>query len=522
MTDNAVVVQNTSVAKPTREFSTLECVFAWISLVVGYLFCRAFPVSNHSLGGFLFVFVLFVASAVILYTKVGSLKVFPSLVAVSAILISASLVISANSFIHFFAYSYALAAYCYFIYSATGNVIEKDFSDFILIDFFKALFVMPFYSFGNMFKAMFSGKAKKSGRFIAKLFLGLFIAIIPTTIVLLLLSYDRDFGKLLEKIFDFNILDVFSHLFSIGFGIPIGMFVFGLFISSVDKKCEKSFTVEGCNKASKIIKIVPVVTSISAILPILFLYVIFFISQWKYYVSGFTGVLPEDFSYAEYAREGFFQLCMVSFINLAIIISISLFMKRKSNVALKAISITFSVATLVLISTAIAKMVMYIDYYGLTQKRVYSTWLMVVFAIVFVLIIVRQFVPKLKIVAVSLAVTVVMFAGLSLSNVDGIIAKYNVDRYISGSLDTVDVSALNELGDSAIPQMVRLAESMKEDKNVKFEQETYMKLMSILQTKSYRYIDVKEKDIFSYNLPYLAAQKAIKNTNLEVTVTEPN
>lgn len=521
MTDNAVV-QNIETPKPTREFSTLECVFAWMSLIAGYIFCRAFPVSNHSFGGFLFVVILFVASAVILYIKVGTLKVFTSLVAASAILISASLVISANSFIHFFAYSYALVAYCYFVYSATGNAIEKDFSDYILIDFFKALFVMPFYSFGNMFKAMFSGKAKKSGKFIAKLLLGLFIAIIPTTIVLILLSYDRDFGSLLEKIFDFNILDVFSHFFSIAFGIPIGMYVFGLFVSSVDKKGEKDITIDGCNKASKIIKIVPVVTSISAIVPILFLYVIFFISQWKYYVSGFTGVLPENFSYAEYAREGFFQLCTVSFINLVIIISISLFMKRKNDVVLKVISITFSVATLVLISTAIAKMIMYIDYYGLTQKRVYSTWLMVVIAIIFVLIIVRQFVSTIKIVATSLAVTIAMFAGLSLSNVDGFIAKYNVDRYIDGSLDTVDVYALEELGDSAIPQMVRLAETMKNNNEVKFEQETYMNAMSILQIKSYRYIDAKEKDIFSYNLPYLSAQKAIKNTDLEVTVTEPN
>ena len=522
MTDNAVVTQNAEITKPKREFSTLECVFAWACFVAGYIFCRAFPVSKHSLGGFLFVFALFAVSTVILHLKVGSLKIFPLIVAASSISISASLLISANTFIHFWAYSYALVAYCYFVYSATGNTIEKGFSDFILIDFFKALLIMPFYSFGNIFKAMFSGKAKKSGRFIAKLILGLFIAIVPTFIVLMLLSYDHDFGRLLDNIFDFSLFDVLSHFFSVVFGIPIGMYVFGLFVSSVDKKAEKDITVEGCQKASKMIKIVPVVTSISAVVPILFLYAVFFISQWKYYVSGFTGVLPENFSYAEYAREGFFQLCMVSFINLAIIITISLFMKRKNRIVLMVISTIFSLSTLVLISTAIAKMVMYIDYYGLTQKRVYSTWLMIVFAIIFVLIIVRQFVSKIKIIATSLAVTIVMFAGLSLSNVDGYIAKYNVDRYMNGSLDTVDVSALEELGDSAIPQMVRLAEAMKDDGNVKFEQETYMELMSILQTKSYRYTASEGKDIFSYNLPYLAAQKAIKNTTLELAVTEPD
>ena len=53
MTDNNTVVVSTAVSKPTREFSTVESIFAWISLMAGYLFCRVFPVSNHSLGGFL-------------------------------------------------------------------------------------------------------------------------------------------------------------------------------------------------------------------------------------------------------------------------------------------------------------------------------------------------------------------------------------------------------------------------------------------------------------------------------------
>jgi len=520
MTDNVNVPTNTSTPRLTREFSTIETVFAWMSFILAYLFCRAFPASLNPLGAFLFVTLLFVVTAVLLYVKGEKPNALSVIVAISAIITSVSLVVSANGFIHFFAYSYALAAYCYYLYSSTGNAVKKGFTDFIAVDFFKALLVMPFYSFGCMFKAMFSGKAKKGGRFVAKLFLGLAITIIPTTIVLILLSYDGEFMQLLNKIFDFSIWDVFSHIFSLIFAVPIGMYVFGLFVSSVDKKCEKVITEEGCQKLSKCVKIVPTVTGISAVVPILFLYVVFFISQWKYYVSGFTGVLPEGFDYAEYAREGFFQLCMVSLINLFIIIIITVFMKRKTDTLLKILSIVFSAFTLILISTAISKMVMYINYYGLTQKRVYATWLMAVIAIVFVLIILRQFVPKLKVVAISLAVTVVMFAGLSLSNADALIAKYNVDGYINGTLKSVDVYAFEELGDSAIPQMIRLAEAMKEDKGVRFEQESYTSLMKILQRKAFKYDNSEDKGIFSYTLPYINAQKAIQNTSLEVIVDE--
>lgn len=515
MTDNL-----SATSKPLREFSTAECLLSWACFVFAYLFCRAFPVTIYPLGGFIFVTLIFTVSTVFLLIKGIKPNVLSAAAAISAVLTSASLVISDNGFIHFFAYSYALAAYCYFIYATTGNTIRKGFSDFIFMDFIKALFVLPFCSFGCMFRAMFSGKAKKSGKFLAKLFLGIFIAIIPTSIVLLLLSYDGDFLRLLDKIFDFGLLDVFSHLFSLAFAVPIGMYLFGLFVSSMDKKCSTVMTADKCRTASQKIRIVPSVTVLASVFPILFLYLIFFISQWKYYISGFTGTLPENFSHAEYAREGFFQLCIVSFINLTIIIFITAFMKRRSNVLLKILSVTFSVFTLVLISTAIAKMVLYINFYGLTQKRVYAMWLMAVLAIVFILIILRQFVINLKAVAVSLAVTVVLFAGLSLSNADSLIAKYNVHRYIEGSLDTVDVYALSELGDSAIPQMLRLAEAVTEDPEVKLDQESYTALMQILQMQAFRFENSEEKGIFSYTLPYINAKNALENTHLDLVVTE--
>ena len=50
-----------------------------------------------------------------------------------------------------------------------------------------------------------------------------------------------------------------------------------------------------------------------------------------------------------------------------------------------------------------------------------------------------------------------MFAALALPNADGYIAKYNVDRYVSGSLETVDVDHLSGLGSGAVPYLDRLA-----------------------------------------------------------------
>ena len=301
-------------------------------------------------------------------------------------------------------------------------------------------------------------------------------------------------------------------------------YVFSLYISSNDRKCANILTADGVKEKMPVIQIAPVVTVLTAVLPILAVYVAFFVSQWQYYVSAFTGELPKDFSYADYAREGFFQLCIVSIINLIILVFISLLMKRKEGkrpYILNVVSIIFSVFTLVLISTAMAKMYMYIDCYGLTPLRVYASWFMVVLTLVFVLIIVKQFFEKLRLVVISLTVLVVMFSALSLSNVDGFIAKYNVDRYLDGSLETVDVNALYyNLGDSAIPQLVRLADILDEENGTDIAKvkadvydDMYYDLATALQEKA-ELMKEDESGIFSYTLEKYRSEKAMETTTL--------
>lgn len=508
-----------------REFTRLERVFAWVSLFFGYLFCRAFPVGDSPFGAFLFVVVLFVGTAVVLKLKGCKFKLVPIVLGLSAIAISVSLIISANGFIYFFAYSYVIAVYCYFVYSVAGTALQPGFSDFLLIDFLKALFVAPFYAFGKLFKGMFSGKSTKGSRFVLKALLGVALAIIPTSIVLGLLSYDDGFAEIIRKIFDFSLGDVFSHIFSLGFAIPIGMYVFGLFISSSDKMAKDVMTVSGCKQAYSNVKIAPAVTVLVAAIPLLLVYVVFFISQLDYYVSGFTGVLPEGMSYSTYAREGFFQLCTVCVINLIVILLALAFAKRKADsapVSLKIITVIYSVFTLVLISTAISKMVMYIDYYGLTQKRVYATWFMILLALLFIIIAVKQFVPKFKSIVSGFVVCVVLFAVLSLSNVDGNIAKYNVDRYLDGTLNTLDVDMMySDLGDSAIPEMVRAYEALSEygegGFNSTLQQKEYEYLNDVLDmvaNRIERKIAREEDGIFTYNLPASRAEKALREIGL--------
>ena len=441
---------------PKRRYTAAESVFAWLCLILGYLFIRVFLNSLPPLGTLLFVILLYALTFVVVKLEKARFNAPAVISLLSGLALAFSTVVSGNGGVRFFAFAYAIASYTYFVYTVFGNKLAKGFTNLLLVDFFKSAFILPFASFGKIFNGLIPKKGEKCGKGFLRVLIGIALAFIPCVIIIALLFYDESFRNMFKFIDNIGFDIVVEHIVSAGFGIPVAMYVYGLLISSKDKKCENTPNAENCRVAGEKAKIAPVATVLAAVIPISLIYVIFFISQWKYYVSGFVGALPSETSYAEYARRGFFQLTAVAFINFVIIALVGLLMKRDGKAAKivqKAVSVIFSLMTLVLISTAAAKMIMYIDVYGLTPKRVYASWFICVLAVLFLLVIIKQFAQKLRLVTVSALVVTVMFAGLAFSNIDGIIARYNVERYMNGSLSEIDVVALIDCGDSAVPAL---------------------------------------------------------------------
>lgn len=511
------MTQNVYIPQPTEKkvfeeirVSPIESVFAWLCIVFGYLFCRAYPASENPLGAFLLVLTLFSVTAIVLKLKGAPFTKLSLFCLISAPVCSAALIISGSQFLTSLAFLYAIVSYLLFIYSSEKNLIESSFSNLLFIDLIKALFILPFCSFGKLFSAL-SSKNHSRGKVFAKALLGVAITIIPTAIVFSLLSFDEAFLKLFKNIFNFTIDDVFSHLFSLGFAIPLAMYLFGLFTSSQKKLLKENITVSGCYAGFEKVKILPQITAVVATLPIILIYVIFFISQWDYYISAFSGILPESFNYASYAVDGFQELCAVSVINLIIIGAITFFLKRNKNgknPLLTVFSVVFCVFTLVLVATAISKLALYISAYGLTQRRVLAMWFMIIIALVFIVIALSRFIKRLKALPCAAIVCVLMFAFLSLCNVSGIIAQYNVNAYLRGKHEKIDVEALEELGDSAIPSLVYLVDEMSETGSYK-NYKQYSDVKKILNAKAQEF-ENEPLSLFKANIPALRAQKALE------------
>lgn len=497
-----------------RTFSASENVLAWICLLGGYLFCRTFPAFLNPLGSLILMLVLSVLA--IIFFKVEKFKIglYNSLVAILVILISSTMVLNSNEFLNFFIFSFSFVLYTYFVYSVTNNNLSKKFSNLILADFFKALFIMPFASFAKLFVAIFCGNKKGGSKTFLKILIGAGVTLIPTVIISSLLSYDANYKSIMDNLGETFFDEFFERVGAFIFGVPVGMYLFGLHISSVDNKCKTVMNQESCHNFSSKLKILPVVTAVTAMVPPILLYIIFFFSQWQYYMSSFFGVLLEKLTYAEYAREGFFQLCTVASINLVIIIIATIFTKRKTgnvSTAVKIMAVIYSLCTLVLLVTAMSKLVLYINQFGLTAKRVYAAWFMLVIAATFIITVLAMFIKKIPAVATSVAVFAILFLALALPNTDRLIVKYNVDSYLSGQISTFDVNAMADMGYSSVPELVRLKEEVDEkiDINSNIKERILKQDLNTRLNQFANELKDKKTQIYGISIPEFLAKQSL-------------
>lgn len=435
---------------------------AWLFLVLGYFFCCAFPMSKRPLLAVLFLIVLYALSYAFLLRGCVRLGLVQKLVLLSAALALFPPLLWADTGNAFLCILYALTAYCYLLYASTGNCLEAGLSAFVGTDLLRALVVFPFSSFGRLFPSLAAHGKKGVGKLLLKILLGLLLAVLPTAAALSLLSYDSGFRSIVDELFRFSSEDLFIQLARLLFTLPVAMYFFGLYASSVLRSAERDEAVDRARGRAERRHFVPLVTAAAAVVPLLLVYIIFFVSQWAYYTSAFTGLLPAHLSYAEYAREGFFQLCAVSCINFFAVICLSRYVRREGEGVRRALCVILSVFTLVLIATAVSKLLLYIHRYGLTPDRLYAAWFMLLLTILFVIVLLSQFFPRLKALPLCLAFTVALYLLLALSGPNRLIARYNVERFLSGQTQEIDIYLLSSLGDDAIPEMLRLESSWEE------------------------------------------------------------
>ena len=448
-------------SKSRRElprYSIREFVFALVFLLVALLFSFAMPFRETPLAVLLLSVALLLLTVLFYGKGVMAKKRRPIVILALYGVFLIPFLTNANATLRFFTFLLLLLLLAFFWYDKTVLTHEAMEDNRLLFHVWESL-LCYFSSFTALFSVLFSTvsrgeRAKKGWRAFGFAMLGLVGALLPTLIVGLLLSYDSSFTSLLNRIFDFSI-DVdtlFERILDIIVSIPLGAAFFSLAWSSKRKKVKTAREIPTAVS-------VPRAALYAAVTPMLILYALFFFSQKDYYLSAFTKALPDGLTFAEYAREGFFQLCIVTLINAAVLIAFSLLARKKEGsreILCRIYQSVIAFFTLILIATALSKMALYIDAYGLTHKRVYASWLMLLLSVIFLLVLLKQWVVRLPLMKATIVTAILFFALIALPNTDAMIANYNVDRYLDGTLSDVDIDELEELGISSVEARIRL------------------------------------------------------------------
>ena len=493
------------------ELKPADSVFAWCSIPVGFILVRAVTAYDFSLAAFLSILLLFAFGGIYLRVSGMRIRAESRIAAAACLILSLTFLTWGANAIQILLYPALILAFCYWMYDAAGlagqGLPGKNF--FLHLPDF--VFLHPIRALGSIFPALrFHKSEAPRSRTLLWLLLGLAAAILPTALIINLLSYDESFSGLIHALVELPVgaAELFWELL---FGFVMAIPVFGVLLSARERS-EKTGGAEEAVHAPNL-RVAPQSLLCAAVTPVLLVYVLFFFSQRGYYLSAFTGTLPKGLTYAGYAREGFFELCEVCAINAGMLALFNLLMKEKpgesgKSLLTKLYSTVIIVFTLILAVTALSKLGLYIGSYGLTRKRVCAAWLTILICAQLLLALAHQWIPKFPLVQASVICGFVFLCLLLIPNLDGWIADTNVALYLSGSLPNVDMNAMYELGVSAVPAVARLRDALLLLPERTEAEREMLKAAAGLLT-DYRLTMMTAESLFRFTVPEFLARKIL-------------
>lgn len=330
-----------------------------------------------------------------------------------------------------------------------------------------------------------------------------FTIVIALIVIALLSSADSEFANLFGDIFDNLYLFSIPELVKEFFSIIIPLFYFaGFFMNMLDKDNGlKEFDEEEPKKKDGF-TIYMMITALNVI------YLLFCFIQIK---SLFT---IENIKYSSYARQGFFQLMVVSLINIVMILKATdknLKETQKQTQYKKIICIMMLIFTLIIIISSFARMTIYQQNYGNTRLRILVDFTLITEMILLIPTAMYILKENINLMKVYFIIVVSMYCLVNFINIDYIIAKNNIDRYIETG--KIDVDYLKRLDNTdTIEQLMRL-----HDTKFKYTSDNdYPDRSLVLNNKLDNYLASKRDELnekhtlAEFNLSRLKAKKVLE------------
>lgn len=309
----------------------------------------------------------------------------------------------------------------YWVLAASNSRLDGCLNERGLADLARGFFALPVCYFGKWFGAVGNLSAcllessRQNSRKMQQAVAGLLLSIPLLAIAAgLLIGADPEFAAAAS-----GVLKGLSHWLN-GFlrnidtivrGITamiICCYLFGLLYGAYQKE-EKPETKHPS---------LPTTMLTAFLMAFLALYGVFFLVKLAAVPKALSAIGKGELLRSAYAREGFFQLCWIAAINFGIFSFVKWYWLEANGAEgrKKLLLSLLGVQTLAFIGLAMFRMGFYIAGYGLTFKRVFTTWFMVVLLVTFVLLMLENWKKQVWAIRRSVVFGCVTFLMLAYSN----------------------------------------------------------------------------------------------------------
>jgi len=332
----------------------------------------------------------------------------------------------------------------------------------------KEVLLLPFTAIANCMAGLLDGfgflrrmKFFRNEK-VRHILLGVLIAV-PLLIVVfaLLTSADMIFSSWTETVLDYVFFSSNPYLACL-LTIVIYAVAYGIMAAASRMMAPKQTTVQTAHAGGNEKKTNNSLTAITVTLLLTLVYLLFCGIQLYFLFGGGNVSLPDGFTYAEYARQGFFQLLAVTFLNILIL----MFCRKPAGESrmLRVILTVFSACTYVMIASAAMRMLLYVDAYSLSFLRILVLWFLGLNTLLVTGIILAIYRTKFPLFRYFVAVSAVCYIVLAYANVDYIIASYNTKS--QEKMEEIDIDYLTTLSSDAAPVLLpALNEIITAEKN---------------------------------------------------------
>lgn len=353
---------------------------------------------------------------------------------------------------------------------------------------------------------------------------GLLIAL-PFILILggLLAAADLVFADRLSSLFSWWKFDKLGEtLFRTVYVLVLSYILCGVFIHALERSTEQKTLEPDKPLLTPFLGHVEAITVLGAIN---LLFAGFLVVQVRYFFAGQANISVEGFTYAEYARRGFFELVAVALISLGLFYIFSMITKqnnKKQHWVLSVLGILLLAQVGVMLVSAFQRLSLYEQAYGFTQLRTLTHVFMIWLGVMLAAVALMELTQKFKRAALVLFLVLVGFTlTLNLLHVDRFIVKQNLAHAQAGN--PLDGSYLVfNIGNDGVPALFEAYADKETPEDLKENLAAVLACRYKLENHeltnetfwaSYRYPNVKVNALIAQNKEMLESSDAFFEMN---------